>query len=169
MDPDSPWEENPHTDHVPEAEWTKITSEFTNSGYREGIIAGKEDFLQAGFDAGFSNVGVPLGRELGNLRGAVAAIGSLLNSQSPDSQELEELRTISSILSTIRFSDIAPRDLEAEQHAKEHLGFDPAVIQNTESGAETAPQERRTVLEDVTKLKERLALLSAKLGLPVLA
>lgn len=32
MDPDSPWEENPHSDHVPEAEWTKITSEFTNVG-----------------------------------------------------------------------------------------------------------------------------------------
>lgn len=32
MDPDSPWEENPHNDHVPEAEWTKIASEFTNVG-----------------------------------------------------------------------------------------------------------------------------------------
>lgn len=114
-------------------------------------------------------MGVPLGREIGNLRGATAAIGSLLNSQDPDSPELEELRSMSSILSTIRFSDIAPRDLEAEQHAKEHLGFDdPAIVENTESRAGTAPQERRTV-EDVAKLKERLALLSAKLGLPVLA
>ena len=32
MDPDSPWEENPETHHAPEAEWTKITSEFTNVG-----------------------------------------------------------------------------------------------------------------------------------------
>jgi hypothetical protein len=168
MDPDSPWEENPDTHHAPEAEWTRITSEFTNSGYREGIIAGKEAFLQPGFDAGFANVGVPLGRELGLLRGAAAAIRSLLNSQSPDSPELEEIRSISSVLSTIQFSDIAPRDLEAEQHAKEHLAIDdPAIVENADSGAETVPQERRTI-DDVANLKERLALLSTKLGLPVL-
>ncbi|KAF8548104.1 hypothetical protein OG21DRAFT_1423667 [Imleria badia] len=168
MDPDSPWEENPDTNHVPEAEWTKITSDFTNSGYREGIIAGKEAFLQQGFDAGFASVGVPLGRELGNLRGAAAAIRTLLNAQSPGSLELEEICSISSVLSTIRFSDIAPRDLEAEQHAKEHLGVDDlAIVEITDSGPETAPQERR-IIEDVARLKERLALLGAKLGLPVL-
>lgn len=33
MDADSPWEEDPHVDHVPEAEWTKITSEFTNVSF----------------------------------------------------------------------------------------------------------------------------------------
>ncbi|KAN0087842.1 hypothetical protein V8E55_006463 [Tylopilus felleus] len=169
MDPDSPWEENPVTDHVPEAEWTKITSEFTNSGYREGIIAGKEAFLQQGFDTGFAEVGVPLGRELGNLRGVAAAIRSFLSSQSPESLELEEIRSISSLLSTIQFSDIAPRDLEAEQHAKEHLGFgDPAIVQNTDSEAETVSQEKRSK-EDISRLKERLDLLSVKLGLPVLA
>ena len=125
--------------------------------------------MQAGFDAGFANVGVPLGRELGSLRGAAAAIGSFLNSQKPNSAELEELRSISSILSTIQFSDIAPRDLEAEQHAKEHLGFDdPVVGDNTELGTETVPQQRRT-MEDLAKLKERLTLLCAKLALPVLA
>jgi hypothetical protein len=113
-------------------------------------------------------VGVPLGRELGLLRGAAAAIRSLLNSQSPDSPELEEIRSISSVLSTIQFSDIAPRDLEAEQHAKEHLAIDdPAIVENADSGAETVPQERRTI-DDVANLKERLALLSTKLGLPVL-
>ncbi|KAF8548101.1 hypothetical protein OG21DRAFT_1489655 [Imleria badia] len=166
-DPDSPWEENPDTNYVPEAEWTKITSDFTNSGYREGIIAGKEAFLQQGFDAGFATIGVPLGRELGNLRGDAAAIRTLLNAQSPGSPELEEIRSISAVLSTIRFSDIAPRDLEAEQHAKEHLGVNDPAIENSNSGLETAPQEKPT-MEEVAKLKERLALLSAKLGLPVL-
>lgn len=113
-------------------------------------------------------MGVPLGREIGNLRGAAAAIKSLLNSQNPDPLEFEELRSVSSILSNIRFSDIAPRDLEAEQHAKEHLGFDdPAMVESTESGTATAPEEKRTV-EQVAKLKERLVLLSGKLGLPVM-
>ena len=113
-------------------------------------------------------MGVPLGRELGRFRGVAAALRSLLHSQSPESLELEEIRSISSVLSTIQFSDIAPRDLEAEQHAKEHLAIDdPAIVENTDSGAETVPQERRTI-EDVANLKVRLALLSAKLGLPVL-
>lgn len=114
-------------------------------------------------------MGVPLGRELGNLRGAAAAIQSLLNSQSPESLELEEIRNISSILSTIRFSDIAPRDLGAEKHAKEHLGFgDPAIVEDTDSGVRTVPQESETI-KDVAKLKERLASLNAKLSLPPLA
>lgn len=98
-----------------------------------------------------------------------AAIRSFLSSQSPESLELEEIRSISSLLSTIQFSDIAPRDLEAEQHAKEHLGFgDPAIVQNTDSEAETVSQEKRSK-EDISRLKERLDLLSVKLGLPVLA
>ena len=111
---------------------------------------------------------MPLGRELGNLRGAAAAIRSLLSSQRPESQELEEIRSISSSLSTIRFSDIAPHDFEAEQHAKEHLGFDdPTIVKNTDSQAEeTVPRDG---VKDITELKERLALLSVKLGLPLLA
>jgi len=36
-------------------------------------------------------------------------------------EALKEIRAISSQLSDIRFSDIVPRDLEAEAHAREHL------------------------------------------------
>ncbi|KIJ07744.1 hypothetical protein PAXINDRAFT_120784, partial [Paxillus involutus ATCC 200175] len=91
MDSDSPWEEHPRTEHAPEANWTKISTEFTNSGYREGIIAGKEASLQEGFDAGFADVGVPTGRELGNLRGAASTIVSFLRSHSSaESPELDE-------------------------------------------------------------------------------
>ena len=36
-------------------------------------------------------------------------------------EALKEIRTISAQLSDIRFSDIVPRDLEAEAHAREHL------------------------------------------------
>lgn len=123
--------------------------------------------MQEGFDAGFARVGAPLGRELGNLRGTVAAVGALLKSRSQDSPELEELRCISSILSTILFSDIAPRDLEAEQHAKEHFNA-PEAIESACSVADTTAQERRTI-DVIAELKQRLALLCKKLGLPVLA
>jgi len=36
-------------------------------------------------------------------------------------EALKEIRSISAQLSDIRFSDIVPRDLEAEAHAREHL------------------------------------------------
>ncbi|KIJ59468.1 hypothetical protein HYDPIDRAFT_100642 [Hydnomerulius pinastri MD-312] len=186
---DSPWEEDPQTEHAPEADWAKISTEFTNSGYREGIIAGKEAFLQEGFDAGFADVGVPIGRELGNLRGVVSALASFLSAKSPEgSPELDEARDISSIISSIRFSDIAPRDVEAEQHAREHLDSDdPGLAESDElaqkrnmegledmlshltAGVGGASPQGRPTLEDVAKLKERLSSLSTKLGLSILA
>ncbi|KIK78741.1 hypothetical protein PAXRUDRAFT_834464 [Paxillus rubicundulus Ve08.2h10] len=185
---ESPWEENPQAEYAPEANWTKISTEFTNSGYREGIIAGKETSLQEGFDAGFADVGVPIGRELGNLRGAVSTIVSFLRSHSPaKSPELDEAHNISSILISVRLSDITPHDLEAEQHAREHLGSDdPGLAENEElvqkrdmegledmlaqltagvASAPGAPPQARPTKEDVAKLKQRLRALGAKLGL----
>jgi hypothetical protein len=97
------------------------------AGYREGITAGKESALQAGFNAGYAQVGVPLGREMGLLRGTALALMTFVDSpQLPQPAEvlneaLKEIRTISAQLSDIRFSDIVPRDLEAEAHAREHL------------------------------------------------
>ena len=97
------------------------------AGYREGITAGKESALQAGFDAGYAQVGVPLGREIGLLRGTALALTTFIDSQQPpqpveiQNEVMKEIRAISAQLSCIRFSDIVPRDLEAEAHAREHL------------------------------------------------
>ncbi|KAH7885099.1 hypothetical protein F5I97DRAFT_1882473 [Phlebopus sp. FC_14] len=186
---DSPWEEDPQAECASEAHWSKISAEFTNSGYREGIIAGKEASLQDGFNAGFADVGVPLGRELGNLRGMVSALMSFLAARNPDpgSLELGNARDISSKLSHIRFSDIAPRDLEAERHAREHLDTDDPSLPESDELAEkrgmegledmlsqlsagTAgeiPQGRPT-MADVTVLRQRLRALTGALGLNIL-
>ncbi|EIW81298.1 hypothetical protein CONPUDRAFT_56374 [Coniophora puteana RWD-64-598 SS2] len=195
MDLDDPWEDDPHQhDHsIREQEWTKISDSFTNSGYREGIIAGKEASLQEGFDDGFASVGAPLGRQLGLLRGTASALLSYLSSSSHEmdnnisnasSSALEEARTISAALADIRLSDIAPRDLEAEEHAREHLQDQmsdepslPAIGEMEErkkmeqledmlnqltAGSAIAPD--RTV-QDVAKLTERLDLLARSIGL----
>ncbi|KAG6336106.1 hypothetical protein ID866_2972 [Astraeus odoratus] len=183
---DSPWDEDPH--YAPEASWQKIATEFTNSGYREGIVAGKEAALQEGFDVGFANIGVPVGRDLGSLRGAASALVSFLSScaQEPHnstSTELEEARAISATLSQIRFADIAPPDVEAEQHAREHLNDDPGLAQTEElsrkrdmenledmlSRLSAGPREpmhpARPTSVDITRLKDRLALLAGRLDL----
>jgi len=143
VDNDSPWDADPNPSYAHQSEWSKITSDFTNvrrphssnsidsktrnlifdqAGYREGITAGKESALQAGFDAGYAQVGVPLGREMGLLRGVALALMTFIDSpQLHQPEALIEIRAISAQLSDIRFSDIVPSDLEVEAHAREHL------------------------------------------------
>ncbi|KAH7926451.1 hypothetical protein BV22DRAFT_1008929 [Leucogyrophana mollusca] len=184
---DSPWDDDPQATYAREADWAKISNEFTNSGYREGIVAGKESALQEGFDSGFADVGVPLGRELGLLRGTVSAILSLLSSQPPADipfTAIDEARDIATSLGNIRFTDIAPRDVEAEQHAREHMDSDDPALDGSEelvekrkmegledmlekltAGAGGISAQGRPTKEDVVRLKERLGALSRDLGL----
>lgn len=153
------------------------------SGYREGIIAGKESALQEGFDAGFADVGVPLGRELGSMRGAISVITSFLSSNGQgESAALASAREISSFLASVRFSDIVPIDHEAEQHAREHLDADDPIGQNEEllqkrevegledmlqkltTSPENSSSQNRPTREDVVRMKERILALNAHLG-----
>ncbi|KAI6121024.1 hypothetical protein EDD16DRAFT_1725270 [Pisolithus croceorrhizus] len=176
---DDPWDEDPHYAH--QAAWQNLSTQFTNSGYRQGIIAGKEASLQEGFDVGFANAGTPIGRELGALRGVASALVSFLSSINTTPAELDEARAIATSLSRIRFTDIAPPDIEAEQHAREHLGNDDPGLVQTEVLSQKREMEIleemlshmnargteqiRPTREDVVKLKGRLSLLSERLGL----
>ncbi|KAI0071098.1 hypothetical protein K474DRAFT_672258 [Panus rudis PR-1116 ss-1] len=203
MDDDDLW--GTDVQQLRNSEWSKISSDFENAGYREGITAGKESALQLGFDEGFAQTGAPLGREIGLLRGIASALLSVLD--SPDSllpdlhntrrEELVlEARDIAAHLSEIRFSDIAPPDLEAEQHAREHLEATAATTKNREdldldvdmneelkerrdlesledmmkglgaSANSSSEKDRRPTPDDVARLADRLKTLSATLGIP---
>ncbi|KIL64361.1 hypothetical protein M378DRAFT_126775 [Amanita muscaria Koide BX008] len=185
MDFDSPWEdEAADLTLARENEWSKLASDFTNAGYREGINAGKEAALQEGFDAGFAQVGAPLGRELGVLRGIASALVGFLSSSKAPSSSLIEARDIAAQLSKVRFSDIAPPDLEAEAHAREHLANedDAAEVDVPEEVVEKQKMERledmlegmsassdgtriaRPTVDDVRILKERLYALCSSIG-----
>lgn len=139
--------------------------------------------MQDGFDDGFANVGAPLGTDLGLLRGMAAALVSYLSTLAAhDPSKLDEARQISKGLSEIRFSDIAPRDLEAEQHALEHLGSDDddAVDESEELAAQRKMERledelakltagssagaKRPTVDDAKRLKERLTTLCNDLG-----
>jgi len=150
-------------DHA-DREWEKLSSDFTNAGYREGITAGKEGALQEGFDDGFATVGVPIGREVGNLRGlantalaffiahptSVTSISVTATTAPPPSSYdhiISELRAISQQLSHLRLTDVAPPDLEAIAHAKLH-----AEEQSTMGGARGAAAA--DVLEELEGLGE---------------
>jgi len=112
-------------------EWNSLADRYTNDGYREGITAGKEAHLQEGFDQGFAETGVPVGRNLGNLRGTAAALMQYLtqmqsqpvsdaNGSTQLRADLDEMRSITQGLAELQFRDIAPRDAEAIAHAREH-------------------------------------------------
>ncbi|KAF4565569.1 hypothetical protein EYR40_002364 [Pleurotus pulmonarius] len=193
---ESPWDENPSSESTRDAEWTKISSEFTNAGYREGITAGKEAALQEGFDAGFANLGTPIGRELGILRGFASALLSYIPTLSQTGAinhgvDLEQLlssaRHIASSLSKVRFTDIAPRDLEAEEHAREHLdaegidmeqnpeledkrtmeGLEDLLSSMSTSGRLIQAGPKRPTIEDVRLLKEQLQTLARQVQLDI--
>lgn len=203
---DSPWDENPSSGFSADAEWAKISNEFTNAsivfikylilrvkcslqtGYREGITAGKESALQEGFDDGFARVGAPLGRELGILRGVASAILSFLSMQTPETPDQEaalaEAREINTQLGNIRFTDIAPRDLEAEEHARQHLEEDGEEMEVAEEIVEKRKMEKleemmdkltpgssngqalsgRPTIENVKALQDRLGRLTQTLA-----
>ena len=138
-----------------------------------------------------------MGRQIGHLRGMASALFALLSTPSfaPQNGNKEELlreaRAISSDLAEIRFSDIAPPDLQAEQHAREHLESADAEerdfevemsdevkqkrdLENLEdmmtrmgAGATTSAVDKtRPTMSDVEKLAGRLTVLLLSLGLP---
>jgi len=98
-------------------EYRLISESFTTQGYREGIINGKEDALQHGFDQGFATIGVPLGRRLGALRGFAAALGTF----AIDPEKSDKAKQLAHNLSRLDWAKVAPVDAEALEHAKEHL------------------------------------------------
>lgn len=138
-----------------------------------------------------------MGRQIGHLRGMASALFALLSTPSfaPQNGNKEELlreaRAISSDLAEIRFSDIAPPDLQAEQHAREHLESADAEERDFEvemsdevkqkrdlesledmmtrmgAGATTSAVDKtRPTMSDVEKLAGRLNVLLLSLGLP---
>ncbi|KAF8996669.1 hypothetical protein BDZ89DRAFT_795928 [Hymenopellis radicata] len=173
---DSIWDETSSIDVHSETQWTKMSSDFTNTGYREGITAGKESALQEGFDAAFAQTGVPLGHQLGILRGTASVLVSVLSKQQGSSALLYDARSILSALANVRFSDIAPRDLEAEEHARQHLETEgvhvPEKVDRLEdrlsAGAITSAAETtRPTMDDVHALKDRLDKLIQQTGLNI--
>ncbi|KAG1049837.1 hypothetical protein G6F43_007860 [Rhizopus delemar] len=73
---DDVWAESneEHTDYernLAEKEWDRLQDDHGNSGYKEGIIEGKEVNMQRGFDEGYKE-GLAIGKAVGKLRGLVS-------------------------------------------------------------------------------------------------
>jgi len=118
------WDEG--DDNHAAREWARISESFVNDGYREGITAGKEGALQEGFDDGFARIGVPLGQKVGTLRGIASGLAAFLRN-STQTDVVQEVRAIAQGLDRIQLADIAPPDLEAEEHNRLHGAEDTEV------------------------------------------
>lgn len=104
--------------------WDRITTKYSDVGYREGISEGKLSSLQEGFDQSFET-SVPPVRRLGKLRGAASALLAYTTGMEPkDDLLVERVRTLISDLGRIKPSDVLQVDQEALDHAKEHLWDD---------------------------------------------
>ncbi|CAE6415539.1 unnamed protein product [Rhizoctonia solani] len=111
---------------IADREWNKLSNDFITAGYREGITAGKESALQEGFDDGFASTGAPLGRQVGTLRGQANALLALCTRQQLADLEAE-VREIVQGLSRVKLSALAPPDMQAIEHAREHESDAPDV------------------------------------------
>ncbi|KAI0667593.1 hypothetical protein C8Q78DRAFT_981473 [Trametes maxima] len=167
MEDEAFWNNDPKA--LQDSEWNKISSDFTNAGYREGITAGKESALQQGFDEGFAQIGAPLGRELGILRGLCSALIAFLARPHENAAQAEaaltEVRDIATRLANIRFSDIAPPDLEALAHAKEHL--ESAMNEDDDTEDLSDPANLNEVIKDkrdIEGLEDLMAQMNASAG-----
>ncbi|KAF8488086.1 hypothetical protein JB92DRAFT_3148370 [Gautieria morchelliformis] len=176
-----------YVDDVPNREWSKLDDDFTNAGYREGITAGKESALQEGFNDGFARVGVPLGREIGLLRGAANAAMGFLSSRKSDADPATLERRNTEVLGVIgglgriNLVDLSPPDLQAQEHAREHLDFGTST--NTLVSPENAPDVHmsdfvliepldgplmaRPAVEELDRLRMRLSNVLQAIGLDI--
>ncbi|KAG1122890.1 hypothetical protein G6F42_011059 [Rhizopus arrhizus] len=57
--------------NLAEKEWERLQEDHGNTGYKEGIVEGKEVNMQKGFDKGYAE-GLVIGKAVGKLRGMVS-------------------------------------------------------------------------------------------------
>ncbi|ODN94370.1 hypothetical protein L198_05229 [Cryptococcus wingfieldii CBS 7118] len=110
-------------DPLVDKEYTRISTVYSDAGYREGITDGKLVTLQEGFDQAFAQA-VPLSRGVGSLRGRAAALLAFATSLSPSAPEnlVEDLRVLIRDLSSVRRDAVLPEDEERKQHEEEEHG-----------------------------------------------
>lgn len=127
--------------------------------------------IQKGFDTGYNDVGVPLGRAIGELKGAAdTLLFAVERRQSKDKTALhssipaqsdsayERLKTFCSELAQIRLADVAEPDWETLEHElRHHSNADPAKAM-AQNRAEAAARGDR-----VDALRARLAALEREL------
>ncbi|ORY30406.1 hypothetical protein BCR39DRAFT_587954 [Naematelia encephala] len=106
------------SDPVVLQEYARLSSKYSDAGYREGITDGKLSTLQQGFDAGFA-LSVTPSRRLGQIRGHANALLTYLTSLNSMDPRIEQVREIVRDAARARRDDILPVDMEREAHERD--------------------------------------------------
>lgn len=116
-----------------------------------------------------------MGRQLGVLRGTVnALLGSLQQSKNLTTLEsrditFNDLQNLSQRLARIRLKDIAPRDLQAEAHAREHLDVEAEGTDDALAKAimELETADRPNGADELASIQHEIHTILQKLGINV--
>ncbi|KNE62937.1 hypothetical protein AMAG_08111 [Allomyces macrogynus ATCC 38327] len=107
---DSDWASDVNDDdwqrQVSEREWQRLQDDHKKAGYREGVIEGKDQTMQAGFNDGFaagSAIGLRVGQLVGRLRAQllILSLTPTRTSETEADQLLDEGNALLSEASTV--------------------------------------------------------------------
>ncbi|KDN33501.1 hypothetical protein RSAG8_13408, partial [Rhizoctonia solani AG-8 WAC10335] len=148
---------------IADREWNKLSTDF-----------------MTGFDDGFALTGAPLGRQVGSLRGEANALLALCTRRQLADLE-GEVREIVQGLSRVKLSALAPPDMQAIEHAREHESDAPdvgdvetsnrmgdladafeSVSTFKSSGKEDVMRRSVEAMAELNRLRERLEAVSAQ-------
>ena len=137
MAEDEDWllsDEDEHGPRMEQRDRLKIETQFHDvrweqhgniqMGYREGMEAGKLATLQAGFDQGYNESGVPLGRAFGMLHGEAETLYFFISRRDNLSDEqkkaLEQLHILCQEVASSTLQDLSEPDWENLEHELVH-------------------------------------------------
>ncbi|GAN10572.1 conserved hypothetical protein [Mucor ambiguus] len=109
--------------NLAEKEWERLQEDHGNTGYKEGIVEGKEVNMQKGFDRGYAE-GLVIGKAVGKLRGMVRQM--LKNEKAA-----QELDTLFDEIDKIEVNHVYSVDYfrDAAKHKEEYVAPETFIQQ----------------------------------------
>ncbi|CEG66628.1 hypothetical protein RMATCC62417_03173 [Rhizopus microsporus] len=132
--------------NLAEKEWERLQEDHGNTGYKEGIVEGKEVNMQRGFDEGYKE-GLSIGKAIGKLRGLVNTRIIFYQKLSKNEEAAKELESLLNEIESIEVNHIYTADYFRKNGPKDKDGY-------------VAPEEFVRKLQD--KVNAQLQIVSKK-------
>lgn len=104
--------------NLAEKEWEKLQEDHGNSGYKEGVVEGKEVNMQRGFDKGYKE-GLFIGKSLGQIRGKISSQLVFFKQILKNEQAAQELETLLEEIDKIEVNTIFSVDYFRKEGPKD--------------------------------------------------
>ncbi|GAA5796169.1 hypothetical protein EDC94DRAFT_585733 [Helicostylum pulchrum] len=104
--------------NLAEREWERLQEDHGNTGYKEGIVEGKEVKMQRGFDKGYTE-GLMIGKLIGKLRGMISCQIVFYRQLVKNEEAAKELDTLFEEVDKIEVQNIYSVDYFRENGPKQ--------------------------------------------------